>query len=132
MTLLVDGLNTLGQNRERLGRARSWVLDGEKEYVIPGWYLSKEKGKQPAKGETFGMRRFQFVDAAKSVAGRQSFGESIGLITAAFYSDADGDRTLGVGELPEERRQLETVNFRAGRLLGVVQIRYADEGELKK
>jgi len=41
------------------------------------------------------MRRFVFVDAAQSTAGRQNFGESIGLITAAFY--VEQGRALGVG-----------------------------------
>jgi hypothetical protein len=130
MTLLVDGINTLGQKRERLGQARSWVLDPEKEHVIAGWYRSYPKGQQPQGGEAFGMSRFVFVDAAKSVAGRQSFGEAIGLITAAFY--AERGRALGVGELSEEHRELETAKFQSGRLLGVVQIRYADEAELNK
>jgi hypothetical protein len=123
--LLVDGLNTLGQKRERLGHGRPWVLHAKKEYVIPGWTLPpKEEGGKDI------IRRFQFGDVAKSVAGRQNFTESIGLITAAFY--AKSGRALGVIEGQEERVKLETADFKAGDLLGVVQIRYVDERELDK
>jgi hypothetical protein len=125
MTLLVDGINTVGQKRERLGNARSWVLDPEDKLVVDGWHLPDPGGK---KG--FVVKRFQFVDAARSVAGRQQFTEALGVITAAFYAEAG--RSLGTGEGPEEERSLQAVRFRAGRLLGVVHVRYADERDLKK
>jgi hypothetical protein len=125
MMLLVDGLNTLGQKRERLGNGRPWVLGAEKKYAIPGWTLPPRTPGGPDV-----IKRFQFTDVSKSVAGRQNFGESIGLITAALY--AEHGRALGVGEGPEEERKLETVDFRVGRLLGVVNIRYVDENELNK
>jgi hypothetical protein len=154
MHLLVDGLNTLGQERTRLGRGRAWVLEANKEYAVPGWVLPP---KEPG-GDNV-IRRFQFVEMSKSVAGRQNFGDSIGLITAAFYAERvairpqygpggdqgpnrrdpprlSGDLQQygpGVGdEGPEEGRRLQTTNFEAGRLLGVVHIRYVDEADLKK
>jgi hypothetical protein len=34
MALLVDGINTLGQKREPIERAWSWVLEGKKDYAI--------------------------------------------------------------------------------------------------
>ena len=67
---------------------------------------------------------------AHSVAGRRNLGESIGLITAAFY--AKQGRFLGVGEGPEERRNLRTVDFQPGRQLAVVHIRYVDETDLER
>jgi hypothetical protein len=129
LTLLVDGINSLGQRRERLGNAWSWVLGPEKKSTIEGWYLPRAQGARPGDGKAFTLKRFKFVDLAASVAGRQKFGESIGVITAAFY--AEYGRSLGVGEGRTEQRQLRTVDFKPGRLLGVVHIRYADEKELR-
>jgi uncharacterized caspase-like protein len=122
MVLLVDGYNTLEQQCDRLGRGRAWVLDPGEDYVIPGWTF-------PRRGETARIKRFKFVDVAASVAGRHKYGESIGLITAAFYGPRG--RAVAVGEGPEEERPLETSDFKAGRLLRVVQIRYADAKDLK-
>jgi hypothetical protein len=67
---------------------------------------------------------------AESLAGRQGYGESIGLITAGFYSVQTG-RTLGVGAGPAELRQLRTTGLRPGEQLGVVQVRYVDERDLR-
>jgi hypothetical protein len=123
MTLLVDGMNSLGQNREILGaKERYWVLQPRTEYAIEGWFFQKDRADE--------LRRFKFVDASRSVAGRQGYGEAIGAITAAFYGESSG-RPLGVGEGPSELRFLERSNFKAGRLLGVVNVRYVDERELK-
>lgn len=39
MTLLVDGVNTLGEDNEWFGDAWSWVLEPRREpYVVDGWY----------------------------------------------------------------------------------------------
>ncbi len=138
MTLLVDGINILGQKRERLGKAWSWVLNpaatpGETQtYAFEGWYLPKSDSATANPGETAGftVKRFKFVDLADSVAGRHSFTDSIGLITAAFY--AQRGRMLGVGEGPEEQRNLKCVDFQPGRLLGVINIRYVDERDLQR
>lgn len=164
MTLLLDGLNSLGQQRERLGAARSWIvrrpaipelldrlrrkkqsgtlaedeardLAAEEErvlrpanYVFDSW-VQNQSGPV-GKVENVTARRFRFTDLAESVAARQRFTDSIGLITAAFY--AERGRALGVGEGPEEKRDLKTVNFQAGRLLGVVQIRYVEQKDLTR
>jgi hypothetical protein len=134
MTLLVDGINTLGQKRERLGQAWSWVLgqtkDSGKSAVIEGWYLPRKAGAVPGQERDFTLKRFRFVDVGESVAARQHYSESLGLITAAFY--AERGRRMGVGEGPEEQRQLRTVAFQPGRLLGVVHIRYVDEKDLDR
>jgi hypothetical protein len=130
MTLLVDGINSLGQRRERLGQAWSWVLQPSMSYPFEGWYLPNKQGAQAGRKGDFTLKRFQFTDIAHSVAGRQQFGESIGLITLAFYREYG--RALAVGEGREEQRQLRTVDFKPGRLLAVVQIRYVDERDLLK
>ena len=136
MTLLVDGIYSLGQRRERLGNAWSWVLRPAEEegqvrtHVIAGWYLPRTEAAIPGQTADFDLKRFQFVDMADSVAGRQGFGESIGLLTAAFY--AERGRMLGVGEGPAEQRSLRTTEFQPGRLLGVINIRYVEEGELER
>jgi Caspase domain len=119
MNLYVDGLNTIGQRRELIGKGSAWVMDPGKTYTIPGWFLP----------ETSTLKRFQFVDLPQSVAGRKNFGDSIGRITAAFYAPAG--RAIGVGNGPEERRTFKTVDdFVPGRLLGIVNIRYVDEKSL--
>jgi hypothetical protein len=137
MALLVDGINTLGQKRERLGEARTWVLKQGKSYRVDGWYvpkeddyISKKDNATPENQRAFTKREFVFTDLANSVAARKGFGDSIGLITAAFY--AEYGRGLGVGAGEAEERKLNTVDFKVGRLLAVVQIRYVDEEELKK
>ncbi|MBI1902422.1 MAG: caspase family protein [Planctomycetia bacterium] len=131
VTVLVDGINSLGQKRERLGQAWSWVFGAGKEHTIAGWWKPKTPEAKPNDGMiNFKLKLFQFVDSPQSVAARQNFSDSIGLITVAFY--AERGRRLGVGEGPEEHRQLRTENFQAGRLLGVVQIRYVDEAEFKR
>jgi uncharacterized caspase-like protein len=133
MTLLVDGLNTLGQERERPGKARCWVLDADSDYEIPGWTepLEEQEPTRQGQQQQFKVDPFVFVDVAQSVAaGRQKFGDSIGLITAVFYGEWKGKGKLGVGRLgKEEIHRLETEKFRTGQLLGVVQIRYADEND---
>lgn len=136
MSLLVDGLNTLGQKRERLGSAWSWVLEPSSEpgqprkYTIDGWHLPKAESAEAGQAADFTVKRFQFVDIAQSVAGRHNFNDSIGLITAAFY--AEKGRALGVGEGPEEQRNLKCAGFQPGRLLGVINIRYVDQRELDR
>ena len=136
MTLLVDGINTLGRRRERLGKAWSWVLqpsedpDKSRLYSVDGWHIPKHEKADPGNKADFEVRRFKFVDLSQSVAARQGYGESIGLITAAFYWPRG--RTLGVGEGPEEQRELRTVEFEPGRLMGVLNIRYGDESSLQR
>lgn len=133
MHLLVDGLNTLNQTRDRLGQGAAWVLSptpgDAPSLTCEGWFLPKGPGVVDTVEQTR-VKRFQVTDVAESVAGRAGFGESIGTITAAFYAEAG--RAVGTGEGPEERRALRTVAFRAGRQLGVVQLRYVDEREVGK
>ena len=105
------------------------MLDPKQDHVIPGWALPSKEGIGHDPKEEFTVKRFRFVDVPRAMAGRQRFGESIGLITAAFY--AEQGKAIAVGEGPEEKRLLETENFKAGRLLGVVQIRYVDEKEFR-
>ena len=120
MNLYVDGLNTIDQRRELIGKGSAWVMEPGKTYTFPGWVFR----------DTETLKRFQFVDLPKSVAGRQNFGDSIGTITAAFYAAAG--RSLGVGEGPTERRTFRTDDgFVPGRLLGIVNIRYVDEKSLR-
>jgi hypothetical protein len=130
LLLLVDGLNTLERKPARIGAGRVWVLDAGKEYRIPGWSYPEEKvsdGKSK-------VHRFIFRDAARVEGGRKKFGDSIGLITAAFYAEAGrGQGRLFVDSVDVvEPQVLEPVPFRVGNLLGVANIRYVDEQELKK
>jgi hypothetical protein len=125
VVIQVDGLNSLGQERERTERARMWILDPKpanqlpEANVVEGWYLPRN-----AAGDRVELRRFVFTDVSKSVAGRQNFSESLGLITATIFRD-DAGRGLAVGEAQVEPRTLKPVDFRRGRVLGSIQIRYA-------
>ncbi|HVC96211.1 MAG TPA: hypothetical protein VND64_21185 [Pirellulales bacterium] len=60
-----------------LERARHWILDPRRKFVVGGYVTTTVcQGK---------MRKFEVVDAVDSEAARQEFTEQIGLITAAFY-----------------------------------------------
>ena len=71
MTLLVDGLNSLGQGRERLGNALYWVLeptkDPNKPHILDGWYIPKTPNATPGHLADYTVKRFQFTEVAHSV-----------------------------------------------------------------
>jgi hypothetical protein len=135
MMLTIDGLNTLNKQRQRLGFGAAWIIKpahdwkGEPSLTVDAWH---DLGQQVKPGEriTTTARRFMFVDIADSVAGRQRFSDAIGLITAAFYQEAGRD--VAVGEGLAEQRQINVVDFRPGRLIGVVSVRYVDERDLQR
>jgi hypothetical protein len=136
--VLVDGINSLGQRRERLGKAWLWVIEPGATNSIEGWYIPKDA----ASSGDFTMKRFEFTDVAPGVARGQGFTESIGLITVAFYEKRQdetrdlrqdsmpGIGSLRVGEGQAEGRKTGAAQFEVGRLLGVVQVRYIDERAL--
>lgn len=130
VTVLVDGINALGQKRERLGKAWSWVLAAKSSMTVEGWSVPTSDASQPGKTVDFRVKRFQIVDVPDSVAGRQGFTDELGTITVAFF--AEGARAVGTGEGPEEKRQFRTTNFRLGALLGVVHLYYIDAKELER
>jgi hypothetical protein len=130
MTLLVDGINTRGMQREWLGQAKSWVIPptGKDTYrIVEGWYPETEV--EPLGDSTVGtsVQRFRFGQPSSAVASRMGFGDSLGVITAAFY--ASSGRAIGVEAGPEEYRKLEMKTFRPGKLLGVLNLRYMDARE---
>jgi hypothetical protein len=136
LRLLLDGLNSLEQRRERVELAAYWVVTPTGESgppaVIPGWHL-----RDSPTSDRYTVKRFKFVDVAEGVATRQKFGESIGLITAAFFHEGGrgapaGSEQLAIGEGQEEEEQLEHVPFRLGPFAAAVQIRYVAQAELEK
>jgi hypothetical protein len=131
--LLIDGINTLGQRRERVENARPWVLQPGKTNAIKDWTLPE--GGDAADAAEIGviMRQFVFTDLAGSVAGRQQFGDAIGTITAAFFEEKPrATRGVGgVGEGQETQGTLRQVPFIPGRLLGAINIKYVDEDALR-
>ncbi len=133
MSLLIDGINTLGRNPERLGKAWSWVLepteDSARPQIVDSWYLPDTRPTAAGQQISALASRFKFVDVSQSLASRKKFTDSLGVITAAFY--AERGRALGTGEGPSEQRELRTINFKPGRLLGVVHIRYVDAFAIK-
>jgi uncharacterized caspase-like protein len=153
MRLLVDGLNTLPETEEvkgvstqvigkrvNLDEARPWYLDpnddgtirqdGYATWAIRGFFSST--GTQ-GQGK---LREFLVVDADQSLAARQQFTDQIGIITAAFYRRASGDRNLGTlgTELGQERTENireRTERTQPGNLIAVVHIRYVDADALQ-
>jgi len=99
IALLVDGLNTIGQRRERLKEARKWVLKAGKNAEIEGWQMGLETA-----------REFVFTEAAESLAARKRFCDNIGLITAVFYRERMVRAALGTGEGIEIASKVRLVN----------------------
>jgi hypothetical protein len=132
MTLLVDGLNTLGQRRERLGEGWSWVLDPGKTYTIGGWWKPTKENAVPGQLAGFEVRPFRFVGVPPGVDARKEFGDSIGLITAAFYSERTGRAVIVDRLTPAQKRQQLTTEFLPDKQLAVVHLRYVDEQELQR
>lgn len=153
MRLLIDGRNTrLEEEETRLGsrgaavfatrpvvgmvvdlnHARPWILDPNREPVHrvnghPTWAV---RGFQsaPAESGQAKLREFTVISPPQSYQQRQSFSESPGLITAAFYRATRARSASGaVAVVPGRERdeKIETVTgYRTGGLIGVVHIRY--------
>jgi hypothetical protein len=132
MVLLVDGLNTIDQQRGRLETGRPWILEPKKEGVIKGWtFLGAGDNGEDV------IQRFLFRNMAESVDGRKKFGDSIGLITIGFFAEAGRSANVKprmVVDMREERElhRLKRVDFRVGRMIAAVNIRYVEERELEK
>lgn len=134
MRLLVDGLNTLPEKvstkgietyevapRVSLDEARHWILDPAKasRFVIAGFVT--ETGVQGK------MLEFKVVDVAESFAGRKSFTDQVGMITAAFYAATSARGDLAIGGGAEVTASLDPIkDVKCGNLLGVVHLRYVN------
>jgi hypothetical protein len=129
LALLIDGINTLGQRRERVENARLWVLQPGKTNAVNGWHVPREEGEAAGPVEHMTSKHFVFTDLAHSVAGRQHFGDAIGTITAAFFEEKSRPSrgVGGVGEGPEAEVEVRRSEFRRGRLVGAVNVKYVDE-----
>jgi uncharacterized caspase-like protein len=127
LALLINGKNTYGGKLQRLGEATPWVLDAGKTYRFEGFYFPNAPIAGPGSVATR-MNRFIVRDVAP-VAGRERFDQSPAVITAAFYGESGRDLRIG-GRDVDEQRNLQAVDFKVGRLLGVVNIRYVDEKDL--
>ena len=127
VAIAVDGLNVLGKRRERLGKARRWHQEPGDTVSYEGWYLPNDKANG-RDTESFERRRFVFRSVPDSQAGRQTYGDSPGVITVAFFDAAGRSPVVGstfrVDEGESEDQDLNSVPFRDGKLLGVTQIRY--------
>ncbi len=154
MKLLVDGLDTLPKAAASAGAmqgekgivtelwaepvvnltdARAWILDPkgpELRGAAPRWFI---KGFATKTGTDGNMKAFVIVDAAESLAGRQGFTEQVGLITAAFYAPGSGSRgSLGTAAGSDVKQDLTERNApKAGKLIGVVHLRYVDAEALE-
>ncbi|MCA9238989.1 MAG: caspase family protein [Planctomycetales bacterium] len=137
VAIAVDGINVLGQKRERLATARRWYQKPGQTYTYEGWYLDKSQSTRTGRQLAFERRRFVFTSLADSVAGRQSYGDSLGVISVAFFDANPANRgapageTLAVGEAQRDDQVLNSVPYHPGRLLSAVQLRYAAQDELR-
>jgi hypothetical protein len=120
--VLIDGLNTLGQRRERIENARLWVISPHMTNAIDGWHVDADVAS------TMTSKQFVFTDIADSVAGRQQFGDAIGTITVAFFDEKlrGKPRGLGVGEGAQKRVTVQQADFVPGRLLGAINLKYVE------
>jgi hypothetical protein len=119
VSLLIDGLNTIGQERTQPSQGRKWVLSPGRKALIRGWQI----GDRVA-------REFIFTGADQSLAFRKGFFEDIGLITACFYPEqTDGDMTVrgfvGTGEGAEIESRVREVRLKhEATPAAIINIRY--------
>jgi len=78
VAVFVDGLNIQDKKREDPCNCKYWHLEKHQTARFSGWYVADEKRTLRGKFVTTG--------ADDSVAGRQGFYDSLGLITAVFYT----------------------------------------------
>ena len=129
VALLIDGISTIDQRRERVESARLWVIGPKQTNAIDGWHVTAKPEVPLAAGEEAMIsKQFVFTDVARSVAGRRQFGDAIGTITAAFYDEEAPvvGRGIAVGEGEEKRVVARQVDFTRGRLLGAINLKYVE------
>ena len=124
MRLLLDGINSLGQQRTTLDQGPLWTLEPGQIYEIDGWYLPNPNAET---GTNYERRPFEVVDVSDSVASREKFTEQIGLISFAFFEEGEDGRSIGIGEGSDiTQEKLTTTEFKIGRCLAVFHIRYVE------
>ena len=131
--LLVDGINTNRKKRDLLSDPKHlWTLGAKASCSFKGWYYPRDGDKNFIAQKGANLNRFYFTDVANSLAGRQGFSDSLGVISAAFFRSADGGRRFGpgTGELPVENTAIKVVPFSRGSLLGSVHVQYVAEGDI--
>jgi hypothetical protein len=139
VNLLVDGINTVGKKPELLGEGGCWILEPKSKWPVYAWYSYEEDrpgekdngGQGVDKGKAVKRRAvpayFVFDDIEKAVARRLGSDDKIGLITAAFYREAEGRGPgLGVGEIKGGPVQVDVKPFNRGKMLATVQIGYSN------
>lgn len=117
-----------------LTNARAWYCEGEM-YEVRGFFTSFENGGTGLSTDA-SLRQFVVTDARSSEAATQGYFKDIGIITAAFYEPVDTEITMGtnsgngavagtrLGKELTEKVEAYRENQTAGRLLGVVHLRY--------
>ena len=139
LSLFVDGINTLGKQREHPSSSRYWSLDAGAEALFRGW-VTGEAGK-------YHEEEFMIAPADQTVGYQQGFSEKLGIITAVFYTVG----TEGVPEAPTMKAAMVSGTFgtgtsgktrelsledkagaRPGIILAAVTIRYVTSSELKQ
>lgn len=120
--LFVDGLNVLGKKREPASNCRVWQLDKQGKSRLRGWYTGS--------GTDYLEEAFEVASAAASEAGKQGFLESLGMITAVFYTvgiPPQFARATPRSDGGPMLRQRAIVNPRTGRSETAMEARSLDE-----
>jgi hypothetical protein len=101
LRLMVDGLNTLAQKTGVIDRGAETIAASLGEFTVaPRVSLADARAWRVEPGTIYGLRgfyepgdityrEFKVVDATQSAAAKMNFTENIGLITAAFYEEAE-------------------------------------------
>jgi hypothetical protein len=93
LALFVDGLNVLGKKRESPSNCRCWHVGKQDEYLFRGWYSGANT--------QYVEEAFEITSASGSEAGKQGFADSLGMITAVFYTIGVPPQTARPAPPPE-------------------------------
>lgn len=134
VSMLIDGVDVWGVQRREMARAGVWTLAPRLDSAYPFDAFYDEKQPTPVgQMASYRGRRFEFSDVAESVGAQQGvYADDIGNIAVAIYAEADtGDKGIGtkLGEAIE--RPMTAENFRVGKVLGSMIIRYVEAGDLQ-
>ena len=126
VALYIDGVNSINQqliSPENLETKNHWFLESNSGLRgIGGWFTISAESKASGAAQQF--KTFKVVDREESVAAAQGFQDSIGMITALFYtvgmegvpqSRSFGHAALGTGEGDQGSAKLEFANSQPSR-----------------
>ena len=132
VTLLVDGINTLGKRPELAGMGGVWIMEAQSQIDVQGWFGGATRGDKPGTVEVESSW-FVFTDIAQSLAQRLNSTEKVGLITAVFYEEAKGRGLRHGAPIAGGTRQSSRSSRSCGEIcLATISLGYADARELRQ